>query len=212
MKDITKIIIVDDHELYRKGMMNALEQFSNIQVVGEASNGSECLKLLKQKHVDIILMDIQMPEMNGLDAARETLLIYPNMKIIAMTAFSNDEFIEDMFNIGVSGFILKNIDVSDLKYAIKTVIEGKEYYSPEVMSYFTRNKLNAKTSKRVTSREKEILQLVAMGFTNQQIADKLYVSKRTITNHRANMHKKLGVSNTIQLLSWAIKNNIIKDI
>mgnify|MGYP000232909698 CR=1 FL=1 len=211
MVNSKSLIIVDDHEFFRKGVMLTLERFSFIKVIGEASSGTEFLDMIKKKPADIILMDINMPGMDGIETTRKALQMNPNLKIIALTMFGEEQYLDSMIDAGASGFILKNIDAAGMEYALKTVSEGKNYYSPEVMNFFA-NKRASKGKQKLTRRETEILEYVAKGLTNQQIADTLYVSLRTITNHRANMHKKLGVKNTIGLLSWAIKNNIIKKI
>jgi DNA-binding NarL/FixJ family response regulator len=211
MAHIKNLIIVDDHEFFRKGVMLTLERFSFIKIIAEASNGLEFMELLKKKPVDIVLMDINMPGMDGVETTKKALEVNPNLKIIALTMFGEEQYLESMIDAGASGFILKNIDAAGLEYALKTVSEGKNYYSPEVMNFFA-NKRSKKNQTRLTKRETEILEYVAKGLTNQQIANTLYVSLRTITNHRANMHKKVGVKNTIGLLSWAIKQNIIKKI
>lgn len=211
MVNSKSLIIVDDHEFFRKGVMLTLERFSFIKVIGEASSGTEFLDVVKKKPADIVLMDINMPGMDGIETTRKALQMNPNLKIIALTMFGEEQYLDSMIDAGASGFILKNIDAAGLEYALKTVSEGKNYYSPEVMNFFA-NKRASKGKQKLTRRETEILEYVAKGLTNQQIADTLYVSLRTITNHRANMHKKLGVKNTIGLLSWAIKNNIIKKI
>lgn len=211
MAQNTRIIVVDDHEFFRKGVILTLNRFSFVKVVGEASNGKEFLEVLEKQKADLILMDIKMPVMDGIEATRKALISNRDIKIIALTMFGEEQYLESMIEAGASGFLLKNIDAEGLEYALQVVSEGKNYYAPEVMNLLVQKQRKEKASV-LTKREIEILQFVAEGHTNQQIADKLFLSLRTVTNHRANMHKKTGSKNTVGLLSYALKHNLIKKI
>lgn len=213
MTSISTILVIDDHEFSRKGLILALKEFPDVKVIGEVSSGSECLEIIQKTHIDIILMSIRMSGMNGIETAKKVIQKKPETKVIAMIDFIEDENIKNVIDAELfSGVLLKNIGSAELKHALHNVINGKIFYSPELIGVLSAGKRLGKPSIHLTKRETEILQLVAKGLTNQKIADKLNVSIRTITNHRANMHKKIGVSNTIHLISWGIKNNILSGI
>ena len=210
--NISRVIIVDDHEFFRKGVILTLNRFPFIKVVGEASSGENFLEVIKQIDTDIVLMDIKMTGMDGIETTIKALDFKPELKIVALTMFGEEQYLESMIDAGAVGFLLKNIDAAGLEYALRMVSDGKNYYSQELMDYFVKKQRPSKDEITLTKREIEILQMVSEGLTNQQIADKLYLSLRTVTNHRANMHKKTGVKNTVGLLSFALKNNLIKKI
>ncbi len=159
-------------------------------------------------------MDIKMPEMDGITATQKTIEKFPTIKIIALTMFGEEEYLESMLNAGAFGFLLKSIDKEGLFRAIQAVSEGRNYFSEDLMPYFT-NKYLRKTKQKenevsLTKREIEILNLVSKGLTNKEIADKLFISLRTVTNHRAKLNIKTGSKNTVNLLSYAIRNNLIE--
>jgi len=203
------LVIVDDHEFFRKGIVLTVEKFNFIKCTGEASSGEEFLEMLKnQVPCDIVLMDISMPGMGGVEATRKALEMNPSLRIAALSMFGEEQYFESMLDAGAVAFIVKNIDAVGLEYALKVIAEGKNYYSPEVVGFLAHRR-SRKRNKKVTRREIDIIELIARGYTNQQIADELGVSLRTITNHRANLHKKVGVKNTVGLLAWAMKEGII---
>lgn len=214
MQEKIKVIIVDDHEFFRKGVALTISKLKYAEVVGEASNGKEFLDMLKTTKADIVLIDIRMPVMNGIDATIEALSLYPDLKIVALSMFGEEEYIENMLEAGVKGFLLKNITKNDLDRALKLVISGKNFYSEELMTYFTKKIIKKQEIKenteKLTKRELEVLQLLVKGYTNQEIAEKLFISHRTVCNHRANILSKTGTKNTANLLTYAIKNNLVK--
>lgn len=213
IKKELRIIVVDDHEFFRKGVIMTLNRINNTIVVGEASNGNEIVELVDKVKCDVILMDLKMPELDGIEATKKVLEKDATIKVLALSMFSEEVYLEGMIHAGVFGFLLKNSDKNDLERALSFLAEGKQYFSEEFIPYFT-NKYMAKDKEQeqavLTKRELEVLNLVAMGLTNQEIADKLFVSVRTITNHRANLNAKTGSKNTVNLLSYAIKNNLVK--
>lgn len=165
--DTTNIIIVDDHKIFRDGLLLLLNHFDFVTVVGQASNGEEFLDLLENIVPDIVLMDINMPKMNGIEATRIATEKYPNLKIIALTTFFEDDYIEQMFAAGVEGYMLKRSNIEDFEQAIKRVAEGGNYFSEEIIKVITRNLYKHKNREikelnlpRLTSREKEILDLI----------------------------------------------------
>jgi len=208
MSEAGKILIIDDHELYRKGLVQVLNSFEFIKVVGDLSNCRDCITSLKYIECDIILMDLNIPGENSIKTANKIQESHPNIKIVAMADFIEDANKYEIMGFGFDGVITKDIDTAGLKHALQNITKGNKYFMPEIISLIS---YRPKTSK-ITKRESEILSYVAKGLTNQKIADTLHVSLRTVTNHRANMHKKIGVRNTIQLLSWGIKNKFLKSI
>lgn len=208
-----KIIVVDDHEFFRKGVILTISKFKYAEVTAEAVNGIDFLEKMNKTKADIALMDIKMPGMNGIEATKKALQKYPDLKIVALSMFGEEEYLESMIEAGVSGFLLKNVNREGLDYALRSIAEGKNYYSEELMPFFTKkyiNKFNEDNQAKLTRRELEVLELVSQGYNNREIAEKLFISIRTVTNHRANLNMKTGSKNTVTLLSYAIKNNLVK--
>lgn len=215
LEEKLKIIIVDDHEFFRKGLVFVLNKMKFAEVVAEATNGQEFLDILDAQAVDIVLMDINMPNMDGVEATQKALAKLPNLKIVALSSHQDEAYLETMIDAGVKGFLLKNIDKDILQRALQAVALDKPFFSEEFMPYFTQKYLNVKSQpagqdNQLSKRELEVLQLIASGFTNQEIADKLFISLRTVTNHRASMYQKTSVNNTAALLALAIKNKWVK--
>lgn len=211
MEDTIKIVVVDDHEFFRKGLVLVLAKMKFAEVVGEATNGQELLDMLDSQPVDLVLMDINMPNMNGVEATQKALAKYPGLKIIALSSHEDEDSLETMIEAGVKGFLIKNIDKEVLSRALQAVAQDKPFFSEEFMPYFAKKYMNVKTQpspqdNQLTRRELEVLQLIASGCTNQEIADKLFISLRTVTNHRASLYQKTNVNNTAALLALAIKN------
>jgi len=213
MGDKIRIFIVDDHEIFRNGLKTILNKSTVTRITGEASNGQEFLDLFNPEYTDVVLMDIEMPVMNGIDASRKVLEHYPEVKIIALTMFNEDDYIQSMIDAGVKGFLIKNVTREILEKAIRNVHNGGNYYSEELFQFFTRQlhkeTEEANTKINLTRREKEVLQLIASGLNNKEIAEKLFVSERTVTGHKSNLLSKTGCKNTISLLSYAIKNQLV---
>ncbi|MBU0766044.1 MAG: response regulator transcription factor [Bacteroidetes bacterium] len=207
------IIIVDDHEIFRNGLAMVINRLKYTEIVGEASNGQEFLELIESTVCDIVFMDIEMPVMNGIEATSRAKEKYPDLKIIALSMFGEEEYLQNMLDAGVSGFLLKNINKTDIDRAIRMISEGKNYFSEELLSFFTKRYISDRKSDHIetklTIRELEVLQLIAKGLTDQEIADKLFISQRTVNGHRANLISKTGSKNTVNLLIYAIKNKLV---
>lgn len=214
MENKVKILIADDHEIFRKGLKVILNRLKYVDVVGEAVNGQEIIDMVRSQQVDIILMDIEMPDMNGIEATRKILSIKPDMKIVALTMFNDEQYIQDMLDAGAKGFLLKNITKQILDKAIKTIADGNNYYSDELFSFFTKKIAGEKTPKTsdlaLTKREQEILQLICEGLGNEEIANQLSISERTVIGHKSNLFAKTNCKNAPGLISYSIKNKIIK--
>ena len=209
------IILVDDHLILRQGIKSLITAENIAKVIGEASNGIELLELLKKHKPDIVIMDIDMPHMNGMEATQKALEMIPELKIIAFTMFGDEEYYYKMIDLGVKGFILKSSGIAELENAINGVMLGESYFSPEVLrkiiNSMGRNK-QVKNSLNVefTSREIEVLQQICLGLNNDEIAEKLFISPKTIKSHRSNLLGKTGCKNTPTLILYAIKNNIVQ--
>lgn len=209
-----KIVVVDDHPVIRNGMKLMLNSMGHSEVVGEASNGQEFLKLLETKEVDIALMDIKMPVMNGLDATKIATERFPNLKVIALSMFEEEEYVVKMIEAGAKGYLLKNVDKDELDIAIRVVSSGNNYYCNDLSPVITNKFLGKSKNKdekvvELTKREVDVLKLICHGFSNQEISEKLFLSQRTVESHRANLIEKTGSKNSIHLVLYAIKNKLI---
>lgn len=214
MSDKLKVFIVDDHVIFRNGLRTILNKVENFQIVGEASNGSEFIAALKNTDPDIVLMDIKMPVMDGVEATQKALEIKPDIKIIALSMFGDEEYLREIIRAGASGFLLKNVTRKILTHAIEVVCNGGNYYSEELLVLFTKKYFNNNKKEdddlQITSREMEVLQLVSEGLTNQEIADRLFISKRTVDGHKNNLIVKTGSKNIVDLLVYSIKKGLVE--
>ncbi len=213
MTALTKIAIVDDHELFRQGVALTLSGLDNAQVIWQAPNGKACLELLQEDEPDLILMDIKMPVMDGLETTKAIMHSHPHIKVVALSLFGDEIYLENMIEAGVAGFILKNTNANNLKRAVQLIAEGQPYYSEELLPFFTRKYIKRGRSPKeneLSKRELEVLQLIGQGLTNQEIAEDLFISPKTVANHRASLLSKTGSKNTVTLLSYAIKNKLIE--
>ncbi|RUT78334.1 response regulator transcription factor [Ancylomarina longa] len=208
-----KIIIVDDHRIFRKGLRFLLDDMEGINVVGEAENGKEFLTLLKITSADIILMDINMPEMDGIEATIKALDRFPELKIIVLSMHGEEQYYDKMVEAGAKGFLLKNSDVDELSKALHTIGAGGTYFSQELLVGILNKRKQQKHPSEViqfTDRELEVLQLICKGHNNNKIAEELFISIRTVERHRANLLSKTNCSNSIAMVMYAVKNNIIE--
>ncbi len=209
--EIAKVIIVDDHVIFRKGLFTILNETDFIKVVGEASNGNELLDMLKKQDVDVILMDIKMPVMDGIEATKKVTAKYPEIKVIALTMFEEISYFNKMIEAGASGFLLKKTTSEELEKAINLVLLDESYFSEEFMSSLNMHlKPRQKDpSISLTDREQEVLELICKGFSNVEIAHFLGVSSRTVDGFRARLLDKTGAKNAPNLVMYAIKNGLV---
>ncbi len=208
-----KVFIVDDHNLFREGLSFLLSRDNEIAEIYEAKNGRELLDNLIKTKPDIILMDIEMPLMNGIDATREALKIYPESKIIALSMHANENYYSEMIDAGAKGFLLKNSKFEDVKKAITDVNNGNNFFSSDILTAIIKNlnkKKNPKKEVVLTDREIEILYNICKGFSNNEIGEILNISKRTVDKHRENLLLKTESRNTAGLVIYAIKNKIFE--
>ncbi|MBN2348295.1 MAG: response regulator transcription factor [Bacteroidales bacterium] len=208
MKKI-QLILVDDHQLFRNGLRFILSENEKFDVIGEASNGKEFINLLEYFKPDVVLMDISMPEMNGIEATKAGLEIYPDLKVLVLSMFGDTDYYNTMIDLGVKGFILKDIDNLELYDAIEKIYLGGNYFSQELLLELIKHK-PPDESITLTQREKEVLGLICSGFSNQQISDKLFISQRTVERHRSSLLLKTDSKNSISLVIYAIKNKLVK--
>lgn len=210
--EIAKVIIVDDHVIFRKGLTTILNEIDFVKVVGEASNGNELLDLLKKQSADVILMDIKMPVMDGVEATRKVSAKYPGIKIIALTMFEEISYFNKMIEAGASGFLLKKTTSEELQKAINLVLSDESYFSDEFMSSVNLYLKPRQTDTTVvlTEREQEVLDLICKGFSNVEISSQLGVSTRTVDGFRARLFEKTGAKNAPNLVMFAIKNGLVK--
>jgi len=205
-----KLIIVDDHSIFRKSLSALLEKEEIAEVIADAGNGLEFLELLNKHKADLILMDIAMPIMDGIEATQKAISKYPALNILTLSSFGEENYYYKMVEAGVKGFLVKDADISELKLAIETVAKGGSYFSSELLKKVITNIVhNKKTESHLTDREMEILNMVCTGLTNEQIADHLNLSYDTIRWHRSNILSKTGCNNTASLVMYAIKNSLV---
>lgn len=213
-KQSIRVFLVDDHTLFLKGLKSLLDPLHDFTVVGEAYNGLEFLEKFEAARPDVVLMDISMPEMDGIEASKKVLEQDPNLKIITLSMYGDQEYYSRMLEIGVRGFVLKDSDIQEVKTAIHTVAEGGNYFSqPLLRGLILARKENPPTEQeddQLSERELEVLLEICQGLSNNEIADKLFISKRTVEKHRANVLLKTGCKNTASLVVFAIKNHLVE--
>lgn len=209
-----KIALVDDHALFRNGLKLLLDNANSHKVVIEASNGQDFLDQINTTNMpDIVLMDISMPVMDGIEATQKLLEKYPDVKVIALSMFGEEDYYFKMVNAGVKGFLLKNSDIKEVVEAIEQVMKGNSYFSQELLCNVIKN-LNPHKEQQseelsLSKRELQVLQELCKGLSNQEIADNLFISKRTVDKHRASLLSKTNSKNATNLILYAIKNKLI---
>lgn len=208
------VMIADDHSLIREGLKQLLEFDGTIKIVGEASNGIECLEKMNVYNPDVLLLDINMPEMNGIEVLKKMKDDNSQVKVLILTVHNEMDYLMKAVDIGVDGYILKDSESAELKKAIRAVKDGENYIQPSLIPILNNQLVNRDTDKdkisSLTNRELEVLIQVANGMFNKEIATNLNISERTVKNHISNIFKKIDVSDRTQAAVFAIKNNIIK--
>lgn len=205
-----RVFIVDDHLMVLEGIRSLLIQEKEIRLDGYAMNAQSCLEYFVKHTVDIILMDINLPDMNGIDLCKEIRTRYPGIKVLGLSTFNQGSYITKMMEHGASGYVLKNADRHELMHAIREVYKGNTYLSHEAGQVL--RKENAEDRSKIpvlTRREKEVLELIAEGLTNPQIASRLYISLSTVDSHRKNLLAKMNTKNTASLIRFAIENKLL---
>lgn len=214
---MNKIIIVDDHSLFREGIKLLIENEGFGEIIAEAENGAIFLDLLEKHQPDLVIMDIEMPVMNGVEATRQAIKTYPNLNILVLTMLNEKANYSDMIYAGAMGFVLKTSGKAEFEKAINTVINGESYFSAEVLRQMILNSHKSNLTETIdkkqfefTERENEVLSLLCQGLSVSEIADKLFLSSKTIEVHRSTLLKKTKTKNTINLVLHAIKNKLVE--
>ena len=210
---MTNIIIADDHNMFLEGLISLLRNVPDITVTAKAANGKKLIDLLDDNKADIVLLDISMPEMDGVEVTKIIKKKYPELKIIILTTHSNSHIIAKLNRLGVNGYLLKNAEKDELLYAIRKVSTGESYFSKEVTEIqkeFESNlKINLSSTTELSNREKEILILIAKQLTAAEIAEKTFISLNTVNTHKRNLLSKLNVKNTAGLVKYAIELGLL---
>lgn len=211
-----KVLIADDHSMIRDGVKNLIRQNKELVVVAEAKSGQETLSQFEKYEPDLIILDISLPDKNGMEISREILAKNPEARIIILSMYDDEDYISRCLEYGVKGYVVKNESGGELDYAIRAVLSGKNYFSRQAQDVIFRKYSQNVTRKKqreevinLTNRETEIIELIAEGLTSQQMADKLFISPRTVETHRANVMKKIGVKNAVELVKKAQQFGII---
>ena len=202
-----KVFAVDDHYMVIEGIRSLLQNERNIEWMGHAMNAASCLGFLKQQAPDVILMDINLPDKSGIDLCKEVKDLYPSVCVIGLSTFNQQSFIQKMLDNGASGYILKNASREEICEAIETVMKGKTYLHFDVAQTLRKN--NMEGMPVLTRREKEVLELIAEGMTNNEMAEKLFVSPTTIDTHRKNLLAKFNAKNTATLIKMAVQMKFV---
>lgn len=211
-EDTIRVLLVDDHSILRQGIRSLLEREADVEVVGEAGDGEEAVAMAASLKPDVVLMDIGMPRMNGIEATRKIRADHPEIKVLILSMHDDEEYVAPLMQAGASGYVLKRSAASELKTALRAVQQGHTILHPEVARLAFHQEgagEKAEDYDGLTNREIEVLKLVANGLTNQQIADKLIISIKTVQAHRANIMEKLQLHDAVQLTRYAIRKGLI---
>ncbi len=208
-----RILLCDDHSILRESLSRSLQAEADLEVVGEAANGLVTVELARTLAPDVIVMDISMPDLNGIEATRQILRDCPDANILALSMHSSHRYVREMFKAGASGYVLKNVPLEELARAIRLVAAGKTYICPEIGHVLVEDCVgrpdeDPSVFRVLTTREREVLQLMAEGNTTKQIALKLHISPKTVEAHRRNIVEKVGIDNVAQLTKYAIQEGL----
>lgn len=219
MKKI-KIILADDHSVVRSGLRALFRTEKDFQVVGEAANGADAVRLVSRMKPDVVILDIFMPKMNGIEATRLIKEKYRDVKVLILTVQDKEEYVYEMIRAGANGYVLKDAEKSDIFKAVRTLALGESFFSPHIskliLEYFVKEKNEGESrppasGRTLTKRESEILRLVAQGLSSRRIAEKLYLSVSTVNTHRANLMQKLNIHDTAGLVRYAMQRGLVRE-
>lgn len=207
------VLVVDDHPIFRKGVIDILNELDNIEVMGEASNGTDAYKVILSKQPDLVIVDLEMPVLNGIELAAKVLSEKHRSKFILLTMHNEKHYFDDALRCGVKGYLLKDNAVDELKYCIDSVIENQIYVSESLRKFLNsegeahpNHSQYDKPIKLLSPTEKVVIKLISDGFTSAEIASKLFISANTVDNHRANIARKLGLEGKNSILKFAMQN------
>ncbi len=214
-----KILIADDHQMFLDGLSSLLSQLKDVQVIATVNNGEEVLERLQKLTPDLVIVDLNMPVMDGVQTTREIHKNYPNLKVLGLTMENDLQAVTGMLEAGASGYILKNTGKAELELAIRQVMKGENYLSQTistqlaqniVQNFQQRNEIRTELS-QLTERELEILKMIALENSNTEIADLLFISPKTVETHRKNLMKKIGVKNSLGVYKFAVKHKLLEE-
>ncbi|MBU1013237.1 MAG: response regulator transcription factor [Bacteroidetes bacterium] len=207
-----KVILVDDHQMFRDGVKSVLSDEENIAIIGEVGHANDLYKLLESTSPDLIITDISMPDISGIDITKYVSKNFPEINILILSMHSNEEFITKALNAGANGYLPKDTSMNELLQAINIIAKGENYFNKGISDTILKSMVNkSKISKNdnLTSRELEIVHQVVEGLSNKEIAEKLNISVRTVDSHKNNILHKLGLKSSVELVKYAIKNNLV---
>lgn len=206
-----KVLIADDHEILRFGISTFLSSAENIEVVGEASSGEECIELFKEKKPDLCVLDISMPGMNGIETTKAIREIDPDVKVLILSMHIDKAILDQVLEAGINGYLLKDTEKTELLHGIESIAKGQQVFSDPIQKLITKSYLNGGRTPHdsITSRELEVLQLIVEGYSSKLIADKLNISPRTVDTHRGNIMQKLNIPNAAGLVRYAMENDLV---
>jgi len=213
-------MLVDDHSIVRDGIKALLADQKQLKIVAEAQNGAEALRILEGRHIDLVLIDINMPQMNGIDCTKLIRKQYPKTKVLALSMFKEEQHIRHILKAGAMGYLLKDAGKEELIRGIQAVLNGQNYFSPEASQVVMKDLVGQSTRKPrppfsypiyLTEREKDVLKLIAQELTNQEIAQQLSISTRTVDAHRRSLIQKIGARNSIGLVKFAMEHNLLDE-
>lgn len=210
----TRILLADDHKIMRDGLRAMLERLPGVHVIGEAENGRSTVSMVRDGEVDLVIMDVGMPDLNGIEATRQVRSFAPNVRVLALSMHSDKRYVGEMFRAGASAYLLKDCAFEELAQAIEVVMKGRAYISPQIAGTIVKDFVsNTMTDERspytlLTPREREVLQLLAEGKMVKQIAAHLNISNKTVETHRQQLMTKLNVSNLAELIKYALREGV----
>jgi two-component system response regulator NreC len=209
-----KILLVDDHKIMRDGLRALINTQENMEVVADTDNGRTAIELVHKLTPNVVVMDVSMPDLNGIEATRQILSAYPEVKIVALSMHSDRRFVTEMFKAGASGYLLKDCAFEELSRAVNTAVNGQSYISPAIANLVVENFVQQSEPPKssvfllLTNREREVLQLLAEGKNTKQIASSCHISVKTVETHRQHIMEKLGINNVAALTKYAIREGL----
>ena len=212
MSDKIQVVVADDHELVREGIIKLLEITGDVEILAEAADGLEAVAAVRKHLPDLVLLDLNMPRMNGIDAIKKVKEISPKIKVLILTIHDDEEYVYEVTKAGAEGFIQKDVKPDDLRQAIYDVLEGKTVFPTSVTEKVEKNvpQDEEHTIEKLSKRETQVLELLAQGMSNRELAEELYISEKTVKNHVSNILKKLSVNDRTQAVILGLKRGLVK--